>query len=282
MESRLKTTLAQCGFTFKKKFGQNFISDNNLLSAIAEEAGVDGICVVEIGCGAGTLTRALSSRAKKVYGYEIDKSLKPVLEKTLSDCANTEVIFRDFLKEDLSSLESRTGEYKVVANLPYYITTPLIMKLVEGSKKCLSLTVMVQEEVAERLCAEPNTPEYGAICAQIALRASCRIVRRVPRTAFTPRPNVDSAVVNITFSDGRIKVNDPAVYKKVVQAAFLSRRKTFENNLMSAFGFPREKAQKILLDCGIDPKTRGEALPPETYAKIADIISENSNPPEGI
>lgn len=275
MEKDVKTILSECGFGFKKQLGQNFITDKNLLAAIVAASGVgENDVVVEIGCGAGTLTRALSERVKRVVSFEVDKSLQPVLERTLAGCKNTEVVFRDFLKVDLKEFESVTGGYFVVANLPYYVTTPLIMKIIEQSEKCLGLSVMVQKEVAERLCASAGTPEYGAITAMVALRAECEIVKRVPRTLFYPRPNVDSAVVKFTFRDS-LKVRDKAMYKKVVHAAFLSRRKTLENNLVTAFGFTREVAQGALSACGIDLKARGETLSPERFAALADYITEN-------
>lgn len=275
MEKDVKTILSECGFGFKKQLGQNFITDKNLLAAIVAASGVgENDVVVEIGCGAGTLTRALSERVKRVISFEVDKSLQPVLERTLAGCKNTEVVFRDFLKVDLKEFESVTGGYFVVANLPYYVTTPLIMKIIEQSGKCLGLSVMVQKEVAERLCASAGTPEYGAITAMVALRAECEIVKRVPRTLFYPRPNVDSAVVKFTFRDS-LKVSDKAMYKKVVHAAFLSRRKTLENNLVTAFGFTREVAQEALSACGIDLKARGETLSPERFAALADYITEN-------
>ncbi len=275
MEKDVKTILSECGFGFKKQLGQNFITDKNLLAAIVAASGVgENDVVVEIGCGAGTLTRALSERVKRVISFEVDKSLQPVLERTLAGCKNTEVVFRDFLKVDLKEFESVTGGYFVVANLPYYVTTPLIMKIIEQSGKCLGLSVMVQKEVAERLCASAGTPEYGAITAMVALRAECEIVKRVPRTLFYPRPNVDSAVVKFTFRDS-LKVSDKAMYKKVVHAAFLSRRKTLENNLVTAFGFTREVAQGALSACGIDLKARGETLSPERFTALADYITEN-------
>lgn len=273
MEKDVKTVLAENGFGFKKRLGQNFITDKNLLNSIVALAGVEaGDTVVEIGCGAGTLTRALAARAKKVYGFEVDNSLKPVLEQTLAGIDNAEIIFKDFLKVDLSGLERETGAYKVVANLPYYVTTPLITKILEESTQCKSLTVMVQQEVAERLCATENTPEYGAITAVIALRARAEIVKKVPRTMFYPRPNVDSAVVKMTIEDGRIPVDDSELYKKVVHAAFLSRRKTLVNNLVNVFKLTREQAEDALLSCGIDIKARGETLSPLQFAKLSERI----------
>lgn len=275
MEKDLKTVLAECGFGFKKKFGQNFITDKNLLSSIVAQAGVGAHdTVIEIGCGAGTLTKAISERAKRVIAFEVDTSLKPVLAQTLAGVDNAEVVFKDFLKVNLAEQESETGEYCVVANLPYYVTTPLIMKLLDEGRLVKSVTVMVQEEVALRLCAKENTSDYGAITAVIALRASAEIVKRVPRTMFTPRPNVDSAVVKLTVEDGRLPVKDSALYKKVVHAAFSSRRKTLENNLVNTFKLSREAAQGVIADCGIDMKARGETLSPEQFAALSDKISE--------
>lgn len=273
MEKKVKDVLSESGFAFKKQFGQNFITDENLLSAIVEYSGVDeNGTVIEIGCGAGTLTRAIARRAKKVYAYEIDTKLQPVLAKTLSGCENVEVVFKDFLKVRLDELEKTMPPYRVIANLPYYITTPLIMTFLEHSHKCLSLTVMVQEEVADRLCAHADTPEYGAITANIALRGTCEKVLKVSRTMFYPRPNVDSAVVKINIVEKRIDVKDSALYKKVVQAAFSSRRKTLENNLVNVFNLSREQAKSALTQCGIDLKARGETLTPENFAALADCL----------
>ncbi|MCH5142898.1 MAG: 16S rRNA (adenine(1518)-N(6)/adenine(1519)-N(6))-dimethyltransferase RsmA [Clostridiales bacterium] len=275
MEKSVKEILAENNFGFKKKFGQNFITDKNLLESIVSlaEVGADDT-VIEIGCGAGTLTRALAGVAKKVIAFEIDTALQPVLAQTLAGCDNVEVVFRDFLKVDLKEIEKNLNSYKVVANLPYYITTPLIMKLVEQSEKCVGLTVMVQEEVAERLCAKQNTPEYGAITASVALRAEAKIVKKVSRTAFTPRPNVDSAVVNLKIEDKRLPVKDTEIYKKVVRAAFLSRRKTLVNNLMVAFELKRAEAEEVLNTIGIDIKARGETLSPNDFALLSDALTK--------
>lgn len=273
METDVKTILADCGFSFKKQFGQNFITDKNLLNSIAEKSGAGKEdCVLEIGCGAGTLTRTLAERVKKVVAYEIDKSLKPVLTSSLKDLKNVEVVFEDFLKADIKKVEEKLEEgYYVVANLPYYVTTPLVMKILEQSEKCKGLCVMVQKEVAERFCAKAGEAEYGAVTAMIALRCRCEIVKQVSRNMFYPRPNVDSAVVKFVFYEG-LDVSDKKAYKKVVQAAFSSRRKTLENNLVNGFGFSRREAQDILTACGIDLKARGETLTPEKFAFLADFI----------
>lgn len=273
-ENKVKDVLLSQGFKFKKQFGQNFITDTNLLASIVEGAGADkDTTVVEIGCGAGTLTRAIAERAKNVTAFEIDRDLEPVLAVTLAGVDNAEVIFRDFSKVDMTSFERDMPPYIVIANLPYYITTPLVMKFIEQSEKCRSLTVMVQEEVAERFCAAAGTPEYGAVTANIALRGVCKIIRRVPRMLFHPTPNVDSAVVRIDIIDGNVKVNDGAMYKKVVRAAFASRRKTLENNLMQTFGIKRDEARAALENCGIHALARGEELSPAQFATLADYFS---------
>ncbi|MBO5327897.1 MAG: ribosomal RNA small subunit methyltransferase A [Clostridia bacterium] len=271
MEEKISNVLRQTGFAFKKQFGQNFITDKNLLLDIVERSGVTkNLTVIEIGCGAGTLTRAISEKAKRVIAFEIDTKLQPVLEQTLAGVENAEVIFKDFLKVRIDEFEKNLGEdYAVVANLPYYITTPLIMQFIEHSKRCKSLSVMVQEEVAKRLCAEANTPDYGAITAVIALRGKGKIIKKVPRNMFYPVPNVDSAVVKIDLTQGGVEVEDTELYKKVVHAAFSSRRKTLENNLVNGFKLSRAQAQQALLDSNIDLKARGETLSPEQFANLS-------------
>ena len=275
--SELKDILQKHGFSFKKQFGQNFLSDTNLLTSIVSAAGVDeNKTVVEIGCGAGTLTRAIATRAKKVYAFDIDKDLQPVLAETLAGLENVEVIFRDFNKINLKEFEDEIGEYIVVANLPYYITTPLVAKFLEESEKVQGLSIMVQEEVAQRFCAKENTPEYGAITAAIALKGEAKIVKRVPRTMFMPRPNVDSAVVRIDFDRGRIQVKSEKAYRQTVKCAFLNRRKTLENNLVNFFSLTREQAKAVLVGAGIEEKARGETLSPARLALLSDILIEKA------
>ena len=269
----LKSTLQSNGFQFKKQFGQNFISDTNLLRSIVDASGIDkDTTVVEIGCGAGTLTRALAESAKKVYAFDIDRDLQPVLAETLAGLDNVEVIFRDFNKLNLKEFEQEIEEYTVVANLPYYITTPLVTKLLEESDKVQGLSIMVQEEVAERFCAKEDTAEYGSITAAIALKGSAKIVKRVSRNLFYPRPNVDSAVVKIDFERGRIAVQDERAYRQTVKCAFLNRRKTLENNLVNFFKLTREEAKKALAEAGVDEKARGETLSPQKLAKLSDVL----------
>ncbi len=272
----LRSVLQKHGFQFKKQFGQNFISDTNLLSSIVTASGIDkDTTVVEIGCGAGTLTRAIAEQAKRVYAFDIDRTLQPVLAETLSGLDNVEVIFRDFNKMNLKEFEAEIGEYTVVANLPYYITTPLVTKLLEESEKVQGLSIMVQEEVAERFCAQEGTAEYGSITAAIALKGSAKIVKRVSRNLFYPRPNVDSAVVKITFERGRVAVKSEKAYRQAVKCAFLNRRKTLENNLVNCFNVSRETAKKILAEAGVEEKARGETLSPQRLAKLADTLVDN-------
>ena len=272
----MEDVLFKHNFTFKKKYGQNFLSDPNLLRAIVADAGVSETSVVlEIGAGAGALTRALSEKAKRVVSYEIDKSLQPVLSETLSGCDNAEVVFRDFAREDLAEAEKNlSGEYLVVANLPYYVTTPVVMKFVEESKKCLGLTVMVQEEVARRFCAEAGSPDYGAVTAAIARRGNATVTRYVSRTLFTPRPNVDSAVVKLDFTRGGFAVKSEKAYRETVRCAFLSRRKTLENNLMSGFSLSRGEAKELLRQLDVPDGARGETLSPQRLGALSDLIFE--------
>ena len=272
----LRAVLEKHGFHFKKQFGQNFISDGNLLRSIVEASGITkDTTVVEIGCGAGTLTRALAEVAKQVYAFDIDRDLQPVLAETLAGLENVEVIFRDFNKLDLKEFEKEIEEYVVVANLPYYITTPLVTKLLEESDKVQGLSIMVQEEVADRFCAKEGTAEYGSITAAIALKGNAKVVKRVSRNLFYPRPNVDSAVVKIEFERGRVAVKDEKAYRQTVKCAFLNRRKTLENNLVNFFKLTREQAKEILAEAGVEEKARGETLSPQRLANLSDILLEH-------
>ena len=272
---KIRDVLKKHGFTFKKSLGQNFLTDENLLDSIAEAAGIGkSDTVVDIGCGAGTLTRALSKLAGRVYAYEIDRDLRPVLAETLAGCENTEVIFRDFSKENLGELYREIGEYTVVANLPYYVTTPIVTRLLEEGAGVRGVCVMVQQEVAERFAAKEDTPEYGAITAAIALRGTAKIVKKVGRNMFYPAPNVDSAVVKIDFTENALPVKDKDMYRKTVRCAFLNRRKTLENNLMKSFSLSRETAAEILNRAGVEEKARGETLSPKRLAALSDILCE--------
>lgn len=273
---KLNELLKKHGFSFSKKYGQNFISDEGLLYAIAERGGVDkSVPVIEIGCGAGTLTKVLCEKAKFVYGYEIDRSLAPVLGESLAWIENCEITFRDIMKEDLSAEEERIGEeYMLVANLPYYITSPVIMKFIEDSSLCRRIVVMVQKEVALRICAEPGTADYGAITAGIGRVADATKIMDVGRENFFPVPNVDSAVVRIDFDRSKFPDVDPIVYRDLVRAAFSSRRKTLANNLRERFKAGRGEIEGVLYACGIDPMARGETLSCKDYAGLSKKIKE--------
>ncbi len=272
----LKEILYRNGFTFKKAFGQNFISDTNLLKSIVAGAEInkDDI-VLEIGCGAGTLTKELSLAAKKVVAYEIDTNLKPVLDETLSGCDNVSVVFADIMKSKISAVENELGgKYKVVANLPYYITTPLIMLFVEQATAVESLVIMVQEEVAERLCAKPDTAEYGSITAAVNLVGNAKIIKRVPKHMFTPVPKVDSAVVKIDINKNKYKVSSTEIYRDMLRAAFGNRRKMFVNNLMQTFKLGRLDAEELLNSCGISLTARGEILSSDDFVKLTNVYAE--------
>lgn len=270
----LKEILQKNKFWFNKSLGQNFISDKNLLDSIVEDGKIDKEdIVVEIGTGAGTLTRSLCERAKKVITFEVDKRLEPIIEEVLSDYTNYELHFEDVLKmSDEQLLEIVGGPFKVVANLPYYITTPLIMRFIESnSLEVKSLTFMIQKEVAERLCADANTPEYGAITVAVKLRGDSSITRIVDKRAFFPVPKVDSAIVHIEMTDHYGKKNDKQLIR-LIKAAFAMRRKTLLNNLVASFAMPREIGQNLLEKLGYDTRIRGEALALEDFIKISENI----------
>ena len=273
---KLGELLKKHNFKFSKKYGQNFLSDGNLLESIAVKGGVNGETpVLEIGCGAGTLTKVLCSKAKYVYGYEIDRTLAPVLGENLAGIENCDITFRDIMKEKTQETEKRIGEkYQLVANLPYYITTPIIMKFIEESVLCESIVIMVQEEVARRLCASAGTADYGAITASVNLVASSEIILKVPRTMFMPVPNVDSAVVKITFDRNKFPGADRKIYRDTVRSAFLSRRKTLVNNLREWLKISKEEAENLLRDCDIDIMARGETLSENHFVVLSKVIKE--------
>ena len=263
-------------FKFQKNFGQNFITDTNLLKAMVDDAGIEtGDTVVEIGPGAGTLTRELSNKASKVFAFEIDKNLEPILKETLKENINVQVVFKDIQKvkeEELIKIIG-TKDFKVVANLPYYITTPIIMRFLEGNILPKSITIMVQKEVALRLCAKENTEEFGAITLAIALEGDAKYLRDVSRKMFTPQPNVDSAIVRIDINDKYKDVDKKAV-KKLIHTAFLMRRKTLINNIEAGYKLKKDRLAKMLNDLGYNEKVRGEALSIDDYIKIAKGIDE--------
>ena len=276
MDKTLKNILNKHGFNFKKAYGQNFLTDETLLRNIVKKAGVTkDDTVIEIGCGAGALTRVLADNCKRVIGYEIDQKLKPVLFDVLSDKTNVTINFMDVMKEKISDLEKKIGEkYFVVANLPYYITTPIIMNFLENAKNLKSMVIMVQLEVAERLCSTEGDSEYGAITVGINLRGNSSIVERVPREMFTPVPNVDSAVVKIDFIKDKYPNVDYKKVRDVVRIAFQNRRKMLVNNLMNGYKFSREQAISVLENAGVGLTVRGEDLSCDDYVKLTKVIED--------
>ncbi|HKL73366.1 MAG TPA: 16S rRNA (adenine(1518)-N(6)/adenine(1519)-N(6))-dimethyltransferase RsmA, partial [Clostridia bacterium] len=244
----IKDILIANNFRYNKTLGQNFITDKNLLSAIVADAKVDTEdTVVEIGTGAGSLTRALAKVCKRVITFEVDRNLQPILDKTLADLDNVEVVFADILKLTDEEIQSIVKEpFKVVANLPYYITTPLIMRFFESALSIKSLTLMMQKEVADRLVAKENTSAYGAITAVIDLEADTIITRAISRKLFFPQPNVDSALIHIEMKGDKYNCGDIKFVKKVIKSAFMWRRKTLANNLVSTFSISKQTSENIL------------------------------------
>lgn len=272
--------LSEFGLHARKKYGQNFLTDVRLLDDIVEAAGVGPEDVVlEIGPGLGCLTARLALAAKKVIAVEIDDSLIPVLDRTLADHDNITVINDDILKLDIQELigkEAETARIKVVANLPYYITTPIIMGLLEKELPIESVTVMVQLEVAERMQSEPGTKEYGALTLAVAYYTRPEIVLRVSRDAFMPPPNVDSAVIKLTLNEEPpVTCSDTALMWQIIRAAFNQRRKTLANALSGGgiCGGDKTAITSAIEAAGLSPTVRGEKLTLEQYAKLADAVA---------
>lgn len=265
--------LKNSGFTFSKKYGQNFITDEKLLSDIADDAALtrDDV-VLEVGAGAGTLTRALAERAGKVIAFEIDRSLEPTLSHTLRDYDNVTVIYDDVTQYSEEELDALTGgRYKVVANLPYYITTPLLFMFLDRVNTPVSLTVMVQKEVAERICANEKKGDYGALSVSVAVRADAEITRIVPREKFIPAPNVDSAVVRIVLRGATGAKDDGTLYG-LIKKAFAMKRKTLVNNLSAGYAISKPEAESWLTEVGIKPSARAEELSAAQFVILSDLI----------
>lgn len=269
----VKDVLQSNGFVCSKRYGQNFLTDSNLLSAIVADAGVlPTDTVLEIGAGAGTLTAALAANAKRVVAYEIDTRLRPVLQTTLAEYDNVEIIFQDFMQADVAALRSRFAHAKVVANLPYYVTTPILMRLLEEGIGD-SVTVTVQREVADRLTAAPATKDNGSITVKINLVGRATLCRVVGRNMFYPVPNVDSAVVRIDRIEGQHRDNHPALSSRLARVAFAMRRKTLVNNLTAGLGIPRDVAEDALRAVGLDVNVRGETLSAARFVALADALA---------
>lgn len=270
----IKDIIRGVDFHFNKALGQNFITDANLLDAIVADSGINGDdTVVEIGTGAGTLTRAIAKVAKKVYSFEVDKNLQPVLALSLQGVDNAEVVFRDVLKMKDDELKSVVGDsFKVVANLPYYITTPLAMRFIESTLDVKSVTIMVQKEVALRFVAKPNTADYSAITLAIEMAGNAQITRNVSRNMFFPSPNVDSAVVRIDIDRTKLDGENAPLLHKLVRSSFAMRRKTLANNLSVAFQIDKQEAGKLIEEAGFSPMVRGEALSLDDYKKLTKTL----------
>ena len=278
-----KAVLERHGFTFKKSFGQNFLTDTNILQKIVDTAEIDkNVNVIEIGPGIGALTEFLAENAAEVMAFEIDERLVPILEDTLRDHDNVKVINEDVLKADLQTrvkeFENLNLPIKVVANLPYYITTPILMHLIESKIPFAEFVVMMQKEVADRISAEPNTKSYGSLSIAVQYYMTAKVAFVVPRTVFVPAPNVDSAILKMTRrKQPLVEVKDEDFFFRVSKASFVHRRKTLWNNLTSHFGKSEEvknKLEQALENAAIKPSIRGEALSISDFARLSDALRE--------
>lgn len=277
--SVIKQILSESGFKFSKSLGQNFLINENVLNNMIENSGIDkNTNVIEIGPGFGTLTQRLCMNAKKVVSIEIDKSVIPILKNNLSDFDNLKIINADCMKTDLNEIikEEFGGEKTVIAaNLPYYITTPIIMNILETGVNIDSLTVMIQKEVAERITAQPGTKAYGALSVAVGFYSIPEIIMTVPPSSFIPQPKVSSSVIKLGIrSEPSVKVRDEKMFFKVVRAAFSQRRKTLQNALANSPEIPadKEKIGGLLNSLELDIKIRGESLSPKQFAALSDML----------
>ncbi|OCA88472.1 16S rRNA (adenine(1518)-N(6)/adenine(1519)-N(6))-dimethyltransferase RsmA [Pradoshia sp. D12] len=279
---KTREILDKYGFSFKKSLGQNFLIDTNILRNIVHHSGVHSESgAIEIGPGIGALTEQLAKNCKKVVAFEIDQRLLPILKDTLSAYDNIQVIHEDILKADVAKVikEEFTGQVDdlhIVANLPYYVTTPIIMKLLEERLPLESITVMLQKEVADRMAAAPGTKEYGSLSIAVQYYTTAAVAMIVPKTVFVPQPNVDSAVIHLKVRDKpAVEVEDEGFFFEITRASFAQRRKTILNNLVSQL--PDGKARKELIlqgleAAGIDPIRRGETLSLQEFADLSNAL----------
>ena len=272
--------LNKFGLTAQKRYGQNFLIDSNILEKIVASAGISkDDTVLEIGPGIGTLTQHLAEAAKKVICVEIDKNMIPVLEYTLADFDNVTVINQDILKADIVNILKENGaeSAKVVANLPYYITTPIIMELLEKDLPIESITVMIQKEVAERMQTGPGSKDYGALSLAVAFYSNAEVKMTVSPNCFIPRPNVDSAVIRLDkLKEPAVKVKNRAEMFRIIKGAFEQRRKTLTNALShsSAYKTDKKNIENALLEMGKNINIRGEELTLEEFARLSDILTQ--------
>lgn len=276
-----RALLAQFGIRARKKYGQNFLTDANIVRGIVEAAGIgEEDCVLEIGPGIGTMTQELSEAAGRVICVEIDENLRPVLAQTLEDCTNVTILWQDILKTDLRALSETWNEgrpLKVVANLPYYVTTPILLHLLEEKGCFSSITVMVQKEVADRICAGPGSREYGALSLAVQYYTSPEIVLKVPPSCFLPRPAVESAVLFLqAYEEPPVDAEEGFLFA-LVRASFNQRRKTLANGLSHGFRYgdrtlTRARVEEALAAMGLPADIRGEKLSLEEFAALSRIL----------
>ena len=277
-----KEVVQKHNFKFSKSLGQNFLIDTNVIDRILEGARVkEGDYVIEVGPGIGTLTKEMGRSAEKVVAIEIDKTLIPILEETLEDFPNIEVINQDILKVNVQELVKEKlngGPVKLVANLPYYITTPIVMKFLEEDIPVTDIVVMVQKEVADRMNAKPNTKDYGALSVAVQYYCDTEIVAKAPRHMFMPQPNVDSTVIGLHVrEEKKYNVDNEDIFFKTVKASFGQRRKTLLNSL-GGLGFLSKDQIKIALqEANIDEKRRGETLSIEEFASLSNAVNRIHN-----
>ncbi|YBZ91374.1 16S rRNA (adenine(1518)-N(6)/adenine(1519)-N(6))-dimethyltransferase RsmA [Paenibacillus sp. AK002] len=277
---RTKEIISRHGFSFKKSLGQNFLIDQNILYKIVEAAGLDeDKGALEIGPGIGALTEKLAQTAGTVTAVEIDQRLIPILKEVLEPYGNVRVHHGDVLKVDLHELFRQdfgdVSKVSVVANLPYYVTTPILMKLLEEKLPLENIVVMIQKEVAERMAAAPGSKDYGSLSIAVQYYSEPKLVCIVPHTVFIPQPNVESAVIRLAVREQPpVRVEDERFFFEVVQASFAQRRKTIANNLKSRFfpGEGRERLEQLLQEAGIEPSRRGETLSIEEYARLSNVL----------
>ncbi|CAM3968194.1 16S rRNA (adenine(1518)-N(6)/adenine(1519)-N(6))-dimethyltransferase RsmA [Mesobacillus zeae] len=278
---RTKEILDKYGFSFKKSLGQNFLIDTNILKRIVDHAGLtEETAAIEIGPGIGALTEQLARRSRRVIAFEIDQRLLPILADTLSPYENVKVIHEDILKADVRQVLKEEGEegseLMVVANLPYYVTTPIIMKLLEEKLPIKGIVGMLQKEVADRITAKPGTKEYGSLSIAVQYYTVAETVMGVPKTVFVPQPNVDSAVIRLMVrEEPAVKVKDEKFFFFVSRSSFAQRRKTILNNLTSQLPDGKNKKEQIiaaLKAAGIEESRRGETLSIEEFARLSDEL----------
>lgn len=262
-------------FKFSKSLGQNFLIDDSVLNDIVSGADVNSEdLVIEIGPGVGTLTAHLLNKAKKVVSIELDSDLIPILTEELGSHPNFSLIHKDALKVDFNEIIGDEKSVKLVANLPYYVTTPIIVKLLKDGYKFKSLTIMIQKEVAERIDAEPNCKEYGSLSLLVQYYCNTKIIRKVAPSSFIPRPKVESIVIRLDrLDEPKVKVKDETLMFEIIRSSFNMRRKTLWNGVKN-IGLNKEDLQKAFEEAGIDPKRRGETLSLEEFAKLSDRIYE--------